>query len=530
MTRVGEALVAQLVERGVDTVFGIPGVHTIELYRGLANSGIRHITPRHEQGAGFMADGYARVSGKPGVAFVITGPGLTNTLTAMAQARADSVPILVVSGVNTLPSLGKGMGHLHELPNQQALAATVALTSQQVKTAEDLTPALERVFAPFHQGRPGPTHIEIPLDVAGVDYSVTAETENPPIKAALSQALIVRAVRMLEEAKRPVILAGGGARYASDLLRDLAERLDAPVVQTVNARGLMYDHALGVPASPSLKAVRELIEDSDLVLAVGTELGATDYDMYASGTMPRMAKVIRIDRCDKQLARHPVDVALNGDVLAALKSLAVAAKLQRPEGHQGADRAARTRAAAYDEVGPEYRAQIDILNAMRDAVPDALMVGDSTQLIYAGNLYYDHDRQGGWFNAATGYGALGYGIPAAIGSALADPEARVICIVGDGGAQFSMPEIMVAVDEHLPITFVIWNNYGYREIAKSMQNAGVTVVGCDPTPPDFQAIAAAYGIPFSRSTPDPEAVADRLKLSVGHKGPSMVEIEAPKFS
>ena len=129
---VGEALVKMLEQAGVDTVFGIPGVHTIELYRGLAASSIRHITPRHEQGAGFMADGYARTSGKPGVCFVITGPGLTNTLTAMAQARADSIPMLVISGVNATATLGQGRGHLHELPDQAALAATVALWSHSL--------------------------------------------------------------------------------------------------------------------------------------------------------------------------------------------------------------------------------------------------------------------------------------------------------------------------------------------------------------------------------------------------------------
>lgn len=143
---IGEALVDGLKARDVSCVFGIPGVHTVELYRGLAASGLRHVTPRHEQGAGFMADGYARVSGKPGVAFVITGPGLTNTLTPMAQARADSVPMLVVSGVNAQPSLGKGLGCLHELPDQQALAQTVALSSHHVAEAEALDPALNMVF------------------------------------------------------------------------------------------------------------------------------------------------------------------------------------------------------------------------------------------------------------------------------------------------------------------------------------------------------------------------------------------------
>ena len=175
MTTIGEELVAQLALRGVECVFGIPGVHTIELYRGLASSGIRHVTPRHEQGAGFMADGYARVSGKPGVAFVITGPGLTNTLSAMAQARADSVPMLVVSGGNILSSLGKGMGHLHELPDQQALAAMVALISERIEASSDLLPALERAFSLFKSARPGPVHIELPLDEAAWGCNISGD-------------------------------------------------------------------------------------------------------------------------------------------------------------------------------------------------------------------------------------------------------------------------------------------------------------------------------------------------------------------
>jgi acetolactate synthase-1/2/3 large subunit len=162
---VGEALVTMLEQAGVDTVFGIPGVHTIELYRGLAASSIRHVTPRHEQGAGFMADGYARVTGRPGVCFVITGPGLTNTLTAMAQARADSIPMLVISGVNATPTLGKGRGHLHELPDQAALARSVALWSHTLTDPARLGEVLQKAFSIMTSGRPGPVHIEIPTDV-----------------------------------------------------------------------------------------------------------------------------------------------------------------------------------------------------------------------------------------------------------------------------------------------------------------------------------------------------------------------------
>lgn len=520
---IGEALVAELKSRGVNCVFGIPGVHTVELYRGLAASGIRHVTPRHEQGAGFMADGYARASGRPGVAFVITGPGLTNTLTPMAQARADSVPMLVVSGVNASSTLGKGHGHLHELPDQHALAKTVALVSEHVARPEELSTALDRAFAPFSRGRPGPAHIQIPLDVAGngAEGSPIMEDTATPV---LDPALITEAAARLSAARQVVILTGGGAKTAGAELQALAERLDAPVVQTVNARGLMHGHPLTVPASPSLQAVRDLIEGADCVLALGTELGPTDYDMYATGTAAAMKSLIRVDICPEQLARHEAALAIQGRVDEAISAL-LSALPGTPTPSQGAARAEHARAAAFEEIGPDYRAQVEVLNAMRNAVPNALMIGDSTQPIYAGNLYYDHDRAGGWFNAATGYGALGYGIPAAIGGALAAPDAPVVCIAGDGGAQFSLPEIMAAVDENLPVTFMIWNNRGYGEIATSMEAVNVPVVGCDPTPPDFAATAQSFGIPYTRVPMEPQAVAAALREARRRNAPSILEID-----
>ncbi len=157
------------------------------------------------------------------------------------------------------------------------------------------------------------------------------------------------------------------------------------------------------------------------------------------------------------------------------------------------------------------RALCDVLVAARAAVPNAIMVEDSDQPIYTGNLYYDHDRPGGWFEAATGLGALGYDIPAAVGAALAAPGAPMICITGDGGAKFSLPEMICAMDENSPIGFMIWNNYGYQEIATLVQAVGVTVVGCDLTPPDFEGVAQACGMPFWRCEPEPALVADALR-------------------
>ncbi|PWW01432.1 acetolactate synthase-1/2/3 large subunit [Hoeflea marina] len=523
MTTIGEALVHALEAREVEVVFGIPGVHTVELYRGLAGSAIRHVTARHEQGAGFMADGYARVSGKPGVAFVITGPGLTNCLTPMAQARADSVPMLVISGVNARATLGRQLGHLHELPDQRGMTALVARSSTRIEAEAGLMPALDHAFELFAHARGGPVHIEIPTDVMKLDHGAGARAPVPGQAPIPETEAIAAAARSLASAGKVVILAGGGAKHSDATLTALAERLDAPVIQTANARGLMHRHPLCVPASPCLEAVRDLIRDADVVLALGTEFGPTEYDMYQAGGVPEFRGLVRVDVSADQLARHPASHALRGKVEAVLPLL-LDALGNRVASAAGAQRAESARAAARAEIGGAMRAQVDLLDTIRTAVPDAILVGDSTQPVYAGNLYYDHDRPGGWFNAATGYGALGYAIPAAIGAALADPGARVICITGDGGAQFTLPELMTAVDEKLPILFIIWNNHAYGEIASAMAEAGVTVIGCDPTPPDFGHIAAACAMPFQRCAMTPTALAEALKHAEVLTGPAMIEI------
>lgn len=522
MTTVGEALISLLEAHGVDTVFGIPGVHTVELYRGLAGSRIRHITPRHEQGAGFMADGYARASGKPGVAFVITGPGLTNTITAMGQARADSVPMLVISGVNATPTLGRGLGYLHELPDQQGMMAKVAVFSERITDPAQLPAVLGRAFDLFHSARPGPVHIEIPLDVMGLSAEALKAMPSEARPRTPDPAMIRKAAALLSGAGHPLILVGGGARHAEAPLRQLAERLDAPVVQTANARGLMHGHALIVPASPSLKAVRALIADSDVVLAAGTEFGPTDYDMYGDGGFAVPAQLLRVDIDADQLLRHPATVAIESDCREALEALAEA--IDRPKSPaSGAERAAAARLAAFAEIGPAMQAQVAAVETIRASLPGAIIVGDSTQPIYAANLYYDHDRPSGWFNAATGFGALGYGPPAAVGAALAVPDAAVVCLTGDGGFQFTLPEVAAALDAEAPVIFVVWNNRGYREIETSMRDVGVEPVGVSPAPPDFCKLADAYGI-GSQKLEGPAGLAQALGKARAIKKPFLIEI------
>ncbi len=493
---VGEHLVELLEAHGVDTVFGIPGVHTIELYRGLGSSSIRHITPRHEQGAGFMADGYARASGKPGVVFVITGPGLTNTITAMAQARLDSVPMLVISGVNRRDTLGKGLGFLHELPDQQSLAAEASLWSQTILKPEEIEPALARAFADFATMRPGPIHIEVPTDVMKLPAAVTAGKFNKPALPGVSDAALAKAASLMASSRKPVILAGGGARKAVLEVRELAERLDAPVVQTVNARGIIYKHPLSIPASPSLASVRDMLAQSDCVIAVGTEFGETDYDMYANGDFPKLKNVIRVDIDAAQIMRRPNALALVGDAKTIIGALLPQIAPKAATG--GAEQARNVRDAAKSEIGPRMRSHLEVVKIIRDTLPGSLVVGDSTQAAYAGNLCYDHDCAFGWFNSATGFGALGYAAPASIGAQLGAPGRTVVCLTGDGGLQFSLAELGSAADIGAPVIFIVWNNNGYQEIETSMVHADIAPVGVTPSAPDFVAIAKAYGISGAR--------------------------------
>lgn len=527
MTTISEALIQYLDAQQVEIIFGNPGVHTLELYRGLSRSRIRHVTSRHEQGAGFMADGYARVSGKAGIVFVITGPGVTNVLTPMAQARADSVPILIVSSVNEQASLGLGLGHLHELPDQHALCALVACSSVQIISPEGLLPALDQAFTDFKVKRPGPFHIEIPLDVMNFPHSDSIETKNLSQSTHPENVNIERAARRLSAFENPVILAGGGARKAGSELQMLAEKLAAPVVLTTNARGLLHKHPLCIPASGSLLAVRKLMTEADGVLAVGTELGTTDYDMYRRETLDRLQGLVRIDICPQQLQRHTVDIALNGDAADILATLNSQFTEPSPERLQcAAELASQTRNAAQAELSACYRHHIEVLNTIRDTLPKSLIIGDSTQPIYAGNLYYDHDRVGGWFNSATGYGALGYAIPAAIGAAFATPNETIICLTGDGGAQFSLPELMTAAQNELSIIFIVWNNRGYLEIEKSMGDAKIEVVGCDLIPPDFSAIARACSMPYHSCANTSTAIKNILQSVSNLSGPILMEIRA----
>ncbi|MGV3548610.1 5-guanidino-2-oxopentanoate decarboxylase [Rhizobium sp.] len=495
MISTGMYLTKLLEAYGVDTVFGIPGVHTVELYRGLAGSSITHVTPRHEQGAGFMADGYARVTGRPGVCFIITGPGMTNIVTAMGQAYGDSIPMLVISTVNSHGRMGSGEGWLHELPNQQALVSQVAAFSHTVNRPEELAPVLARAFAVFDSARPRPVHIELPINVmladAGhlkVPESVTRLAPPEPGYQEINWA-----AELLNEAKSPVILVGGGAKWSAQEITELAERIDAPVVMTTNGRGILPPgHPLAVSISPSFPASRALIAASDVVLALGTEFGPTDYDMYEDGFFEIPGRLIRVDLDPVQLLRGTApEIGIVGDVLSAVIDLVELVEEKKRDGAARAEKA-RVDGNAKD-LTEQMRGDLHILDLVRDTLPGVILVGDSTQLVYAGNLGYDSAGPATYFNSATGYGTLGYGLPAGIGAKVAMPDTPVVVLAGDGGVQFSIAELASAKEAKLPVILLLFDNKGYGEIKSYMVSQNIPPLGVDLYTPDFIGIGKAYG-------------------------------------
>ena len=531
MATCGEVLVKLLEGYGVEQVFGIPGVHTVELYRGLARSSIRHVTPRHEQGAGFMADGYARTSGKPGVCFIITGPGMTNITTAMGQAYADSIPMLVISSVQSRSQLGGGRGKLHELPNQSAMIAGVAAFSHTLMSAAELPGVLARAFALFQAGRPRPVHIEIPLDV--LVENADALLGSKPIsvtRAGAAPSAIKQMTQLLACAKRPLILAGGGAIDAAPALTRLAETLGAPVALTINAKGMLpAAHPLLIGSTQTLVATRALVAEADVVLAIGTELAETDYDVTFAGGFEIPGALLRIDIDPDQTVRnYTPHVALVAD--AQIATEAVLAELDSKElPLRNTDWGSRRVARLWAELAPSWdaatRAQTLFLSTILETLPGAVMVGDSTQPVYSGNLTLNLDHPRRWFNSSTGYGTLGYALPAAIGAWLGRGDGQpVVCLIGDGGLQFTLPELASAVEARTPIIVLLWNNHGYEEIKKYMLNRAIEPVGVDIYTPDFIGVAKALGC-AAESIQGIEQLRTALRNAADRQGPTLIEID-----
>ena len=476
-----------------------------------------------------MADGYARASGRPGVCFLISGPGLTNAATAMMQALADSIPMLVITAVAARKDLGMGEGRLHELPDQRALASQLCRFSHTLMRPEELPRVLARAFAVFDSERPGPVHIELPLDVITAAADATAQTPWPrTVCAGPNPEAIRQAASLLEAASSPLMILGGGAINAGIEALALAERLDMPVLNTVNAKGVVpASHILSVGGSPSLGCHRQALREADVVLAVGTEFGETDYDMLFVGELELGGELIRVDIDAQQLARNiPAQLGIVGDAALSLSAL-FGAVADSSSQCNGAERATAMRNAIVSEehYHPEFAALFEVL---QNALPDLLLVGDSTLPTYYAVWQYESDLPRSYFHSATGGGTLGFAVPAAFGARLACPQRPVAALIGDGSVQFTLAELAAGVEAGLPVAVLVWNNQGYREIRQGMLAANIEPTGVDIFTPDIGAAAQALGCALARPA-SLAALAQALHDSQQRDIPTLIELDQADF-
>ena len=509
---IGEALVGLLEAYGVDTIFGIPGVHNIEMYRALPRSRIKHILPRHEQGAGFMADGYARATGKPGVCFTISGPGLTNILTPVGQAWSDSSNILVISTALDVVSSAQGRGRLHEMISQLDAAKSVTQFARRAYTAQDVQNSLAESFSRFASARPRPAYVEIPLDVLAQPAGGGWNAVNLPLRPLASEAQLAAATAKLNSAKRPFIILGGGAQGADQAALKIAETLQAPIITTVAGKGVVpSDHSLVWGPRLILEATRKLLAESDCILAVGTELSETDHwDLSFAITQ----NLIRIDLDPASLARpHGAEIAILGDAADCMLRIAALVKTRKGE-----------MLPAPPATDTPLRKQLTkMLTVIREALPhDCVVASDMTQIAYAGNEVFPMFEPRTWLHP-SGFGTLGFGLPVAIGAKFGVGEKPVAALVGDYGLQYTLNELGTAAEHKLPIPILLWNNDALGQIRDNMVDAGIQPNAVTLLNPDFQLLAKAYGARAAK----PEnlsglskAIATALKAD----GPTLIEM------
>jgi len=527
------AVVDTMVAHGVDTVFGIPGTSNLELYRHLQRAGLRHVTPRHEQGAGYAADGYARVSGRPAAVLTTSGPGLTNAMTAAATSYADSVPALYVSPGVPLGTQGRDLGLLHENKDSSGAMGRLVRWSRRARSPDDAADAVADAMTALTRGRARPVHVEIPVDVLEAPWD--GEPPRPEPRAAPSlpePAAVEAAASLLARAGTVLVIIGGGGIDAVEELQALAERLDAPVVTTSAAKGVLPERsAMAAGASIRLPAAQQAAAAADVLLVVGSELG--DSDLWGGTVRARSA--VRVDVEAGQLTKNlSVDgslIVLCGDAAAVLQALLEAmpptSTLIPPVTGPtpGQRRAADLRRAcaiqARADAGPNAELAVAVAAGLPD---DAVVTGDSSQITYFGAMHFLPMRRPRRFCYMTGYATLGYALPAAVGATVALPGTPAVALAGDGALMFSVQELMTAVELGSSVVTVVVDNGGYREIRDGMVERGIPPLGVDLARPDFVALARAFGARAHR-VDDPADLSDRLSGELHEGGPAVLVVD-----
>ncbi|WP_170784372.1 thiamine pyrophosphate-binding protein [Ruegeria lacuscaerulensis] len=514
----GAQISHMLRDRGVDVIFGIPGVHNQEMYRGIEEAGITHVLARHEQGAGFMADGYARATGKPGVAYVITGPGLCNIMTPMGQGYSDSVPMLVLS--SCLDETEASKGQLHQMKDQRGAADTVADWSVQANSAEAAYGLVERAFEEFELSRPRPKHIQVPIKQLQAEADPAPFPNQPGMRTKAAPPDVAPVLSMLNIARRPLFILGGGAR--SNLWRQILTQLGAACFTTYAGRGMAgLNYALDFGAYLPRPGSAEVIASADLVVVVGSELGEVDLwrdDLGHSGNL------VRVDLDPAVLSdRHRAAVKLQVDGESFAHALWAAIDHVKPATGWTEDEVAQARAKWRVEVDAERPGIVPVLDALREAMPAETMIySDMTQLAYVGKEVWDMTFPYHWHHP-TGFGTLGYALPAGIGGAVARRGKPTAVMAGDYGFHYTMAELGVAVELGLSLPIILWDNAKLKEIEDSMVRGQIAPNAVVARNPDFCKLAEAFGA-LSANPSSLEEMQQTVRGAFSAPGPTLIRV------
>ncbi|MEM6851856.1 MAG: thiamine pyrophosphate-dependent enzyme [Pseudomonadota bacterium] len=523
----GHAIVKTLAERGVDTVFGLPGVQTYSLFDGLADrsEAIRTVNARHEFGVGYMAYGYARATGRIGVASVVPGPGVLNASSALNTANMTATPMLMATGQIPSTYVGRGRGHLHEMPDQLATLRTLTKHAERIDHPNQAPRAVNQAIDIAVSGRPGVASLEMAWDVMNQMAPVASEEAGgPPATPAPDPDDIDRAANLIKKAEAPLIFVGGGAQDAAGVIQQLAERLGAPVASNRMGRGVLSsDHELAVNSFTS----HALWQKCDLMIAIGTrlELPGMRWTNYLRDVpRPPEPKLVRIEVCPVEMRRIPTDAPVLADAAAGVSALLERFPEDESARRAWRDTAATTKAETLAAVRENVQPQVQFLDAIREVMPrDSIFVEEISQMGFTAALTYPvyGPRQ---YVSSGMQGALGYGVPTAVGVQAADPDRPVVLVTGDGGFMFGLQEIAAAAEQGLNVITVIVNNAGYANVRRDQQRI---FDGRDYKSTfaamDYVKLGEALGA-RSWKADTPEAVKASLNEALGAGAPSLIEI------
>ena len=524
MTTGAHLLIESLLEEGVEVLFGIPGVGTLPVYDAfLDHPRLRHIEVRHEQGAVFMADGYSRASTGIGVAFTSNGPGALNTITAMATAFNDSVPLLHVVSENPAEVRRKGKGHFHDISDQFAIFRPVAGFTSQVSLSDEIPTAINSAFFALRNRRPRPALVEIAneaLNMSSAAATLPAAESRSPV---IDQRSLEQAIEIVASARRPVIWAGGGVATpgASRALVGLVERLGAPVITTQKGKGAIgADHPLHLGNWANEQPVRDLISSCDVLVAVGTRFS---YFPTGGWSLRLPERIVQIDIDPAEIGRnYRAEAGVVGDAGEVL--IEMVAGLDRL-GHDPLpwrdDEVAKVIGRITEAVGSPI--EIQVLDQMRAALPnESLVFNDPTTIAFWARSHWRSDRPRTWF-VPSGFGTLGYALPAAIGAKVARPDTPTIAVIGDAGIMFTIQDLMTAVQEQIAVVVIVFNDEGYGVERRHQDHLYGRRSGVDIRPPDFVALAESFGARGIR-VEDHSKVGETIASVLDVSGPTLIEV------